>query len=341
MDENLPDNYPSMPERDLLDVEKITFAHGYRKSALLYAEFLAQYGDVGREVVIVGGVPGVELCYLAKLFPTHRFIVYDVRVFHESVRDYKNIIIKQRFFTDRDADDIATSTKLFICNLFNYDAAQGHSWSARRSFEMMTTWCKKLMYITRALLIFRIPYDEGDIEFYDGDMAVAPWGKERAAPLFISTDCKTTRVYQPLKILAQTFNFNTCARWGWYPSLTKLTKYDHCYDCWRETGILLKYMKLANKPNFTLQRLSDMLDEDTYTDLTTPPHGMFKGIKNREEKITALAPHTLQHKNATAESLELYNNIVQDIGFIGAWRHSEWEKANAENTVDVASYGGR
>jgi len=344
MSTTLPADYPELEERAMLEEEKIIQTHGYRKTALIFAEFINKYHQHAREIVIIGAAPGVEFVFLAKLFPKHRFIIYDNRKMHKSLNKFSNIIIKQRFFTDREATNIKNSTQLLICNMYNWDKEKGHNWSTRRSHEMIKKWCSTIDSLKRALLLFRLPYDDAPIEFYSGDVMVAPWSKQRSQPLFISTDCKKMQTYQPHKLLRQLFKFNVCDRWGWYPHDVNLPNYDHCYDCWREIGILKDYLynyggkKTHNTDD--IKKLMQMLNKSTYVDLLIKPHGMLKDIKDRRLKMATLAPYTIQYNNAVAQSIEMYNNLIHDIQFAGVWVHSEWEQANEKDSVDIAYYDG-
>ena len=73
---------------------------GQRKRLLSEVGFLTRYGHLSNEVIYAGAAPGTHISYLARLFPRHRFTLYDTGKFHlRSLKSKKDSAIRKRIKT--------------------------------------------------------------------------------------------------------------------------------------------------------------------------------------------------------------------------------------------------
>jgi hypothetical protein len=75
---------------------------GQRKLLLVEIEFLTKFSQEGDTVVYAGAAPGNHIVFLAKLFPTLVFVLYDPNDF--AIKPQEKIQIFQQYFTNEIAD---------------------------------------------------------------------------------------------------------------------------------------------------------------------------------------------------------------------------------------------
>lgn len=162
----LEPNDPELPYRRRVGEEKLAVAWGQRKLTMALTQFLTLYWDQTKVpnpiVVYAGSAPGIGTSFVANLFPSVTWHLYDPRNFAEELKKNPKVTIYQRIFTDEDAkfwsgrndvyfvSDIRTASYTKLSPLEN----EREIW---KDMEKQSTW-HKIMQPVRSQLKFRLPY---------------------------------------------------------------------------------------------------------------------------------------------------------------------------------------
>lgn len=173
---------------------------GQRKLLLTEIRFLLDYGHLSKTVVYAGAGPGVHIHCLTKLFPKHKFILYDPVKFdsilskNPRVKIYTQSKESSGYFTDDDAKKYKGKNILFICDIriskgrntddkINPRAKYGENIEESQVIKdnMMQMKWVQLMNPVKAMLKFRCPYYSPDANLpkkmphLKGDIYFQPW----------------------------------------------------------------------------------------------------------------------------------------------------------------------
>lgn len=249
---------------------------GQRKLFITELEFLTLYASDNTVVVYAGSAPGYHITYLAELFPTVQFHLFDSR---NIVATGPNIQKLQSLFTDDFARHygnsiLSGSNILFISDIrtgqedIKKTNKPGFKLSAEEAvktdMEMQERWVR-IMNPTVSMLKFRLPWTSGKTNYLNGEIRPQPWvGATSSETRLIVTDSNSTREYDNDWYSNVMHYFNTRTRETFYENGLN-EPYDHCYDCNSEILISMQYLlriepDLAQNPDELLQRIQTMGD---------------------------------------------------------------------------------
>lgn len=136
---SLPTNIPYRERPEIKEKDTTTYS-GQRKLAIHELTFLTKYGHLSRKIVYVGAAPGIHIPILAKLFPMHKFDLWDPAPFTipEQLTTAKNkdanIQIFAKPFTFETALSYRGQDVLLICDLRNLST--GHKFIKLQGKEL-------------------------------------------------------------------------------------------------------------------------------------------------------------------------------------------------------------
>ena len=244
------DNLPKK-KYNLRAFENIDNLHwGQRKLLLSEVEFLTNYYDSYDEgekyLVYIGSAPGDHINYLSILFPEIKMILYD-SVKHV-VKSNKNITIFERYFTNDDAENYKDMNIFMMSDIRGLDIKEhrkaqnetGKDVVIMYDMDYQKKWYN-IMKPKKALLKFRVSWNEQTTEYFDGDLYIQPWNGNDSVEMRLVPNGQT-KIWNNKKIEEGLFYHNTITR------RTKLSNNDdNCirfyYDNLAEILILTNYVK--------------------------------------------------------------------------------------------------
>lgn len=261
----LRENSGEMRYRRRKGTYKTVVHWGQRKLLLSEIEFLT---IIGREkllrdavVVYAGAAPGTHITYLAQLFPSVGFILVDPAPF--TVKESAQIRLIHAFFTDDLARCLASELGgkkvFFVSDIRSTDPFRdGDEEAEARVCDDMKSqerW-HFLLGSQRSMLKFRLPWDDGQTWYLNGDVYLPVWGPQTTTECRLITNAgrggggngnNMYRRYDNRKYERQLFYFNNVTRHSLYHhevnSEAALREgIDHCYDCKAEIEILRRYL---------------------------------------------------------------------------------------------------
>lgn len=250
---------------------------GQRKLLISELEFLNIYGHLSKNIIYAGAAPGTHIIILSKFFPTHNFVLYDPSPFNERLRKMGNIELVQEFFTENVCHKLKDLYEdcLFISDIRSpvnyYEGGEivGEQVLEENSKEIMNNmnsqyvWCK-ILEPKMASLKFRLGWEKGEIEYFDGKVFLQAWSGNKSSEGRLFTDCKNLKIYNNLIYDSEMYYYNTVMRMALYPreDLEELSDlYDHCYDCTCEINVLSDYIR-RNSSNSGIRDLLIKIAED-------------------------------------------------------------------------------
>ena len=279
--------FPSLPYRERRHELRSTVPWGQRRLFLAELEFLTLHPPTPHPtptspspspplIIYAGGAPGQHLGYLARLFPTLHFHLYDPSPFH--VPPSPTLHLHPHPFTDEVALTYAGADAHFISDVRSADVYRASVDEVERAIEQdmadQMRWVE-VMAPKRALLRFRLPWREGRTMYLRGDLHLPVWGSQT------TTECRLVpevpliyTSYEHRRYEEQMFHFNTRHRVQMYErggegegegeslaeqllaavtgqSAKKAKRQhrdpassglDHCYDCTAELYILQHFL---------------------------------------------------------------------------------------------------
>jgi SAM-dependent methyltransferase len=261
----LPDDLPREVYRRRTNEIKSVLHWGQRKLLLSEIEFFTMFildnpSANNIYAVYAGSAPGTHILYLAKLFPTIHFELYDPREFSNKLLKNKEMInIHVQYFTDDTAREWVSSDHLDKTILFISDIRTGEpeTQTPERVEEMVKIdhkWQQTWYHIIKPALSmfkFRLPWDDEKTEYLDGDIYIQsyPPATSTESRLIIGKNAGT-KIYDNRKYEEQLFYFNNHIR-----SMDFTNKMHHIhptrknglsnnYDSASEVYILDKYLRL-------------------------------------------------------------------------------------------------
>jgi hypothetical protein len=221
---------------------------GQRKLLMNEILFLVLHGNKATKVVYAGAAPGLHIPWLSKLFPRHKFDLWDPASF--AIKETDKISIHQGYFNDEVAEQYRGQKILFISDI--------RSGSDEMKFEEFEEEVKKnnqwqmdwinIMTPEMSMLKFRIPFNVvGDYEYLQGEIYLQPWAPINSSETRLITDGKTLTTYNSTSYENKMFYFNHVIReFAWFNhnvSTASSPGLCHCYDCTFEIWIWQKYNK--------------------------------------------------------------------------------------------------
>ena len=318
--------FPRLPYRERRWEVKSVVPWGQRRLFLSELDFLSAYGPAyvrsapqTATVVYAGAAPGVHLTYLTRLFPELTFVLYDTEPF--KVEERANVVVRREAFTDSAALEWSAADALFVSDVRSDDlfhspagvveAAIGEDMAAQMRWV-------ELMQPHRALLKFRLPWDDGRTMYLQGALQLPVWGSQT------TTECRLVpsvpvayTTYDHRVHEQQMFHFNTRHRVQLYDQRThgeddadptesladqlhravtgerrapaksahrdrSLSGLDRCYDCTAELFILRQFLEAYPEQQQRLRRLA------ASTAVEAPP----SSAQSAANVITSVSPAT-------------------------------------------------
>lgn len=246
----------------------LTTHMGQRKLLMSEIEFLTLYGMLSMNVVYAGSAPGIHIPFLMRLFPRHKFYLYDPNPF--CVRDSSRVKIYNDYFTDDTATDLRkkfNGNLLFISDIRRTPAEDDFENFERLVAEdlgMQRRWIE-IMKPKMSMLKFRIPFTlKTPMEYLDGDVHFQVWAPHRSSETRLITDGHSTKMYDPKKYEDTMYRFNLCTRHQVYKHnipLDIVDGLDYCYDCNAEIYIFKTYLKKIKKiKNVTPLMIAELIN---------------------------------------------------------------------------------
>ena len=236
--------------------------------------FLLTYYKPTAIVVYVGAAPGGHIPFLASLFPTIKFILYDPRDFDienankiMKLKTNKQIIVKQKLFTNKQAEKIKKKYNsediLFISDIrsMNDQDQFQHYKEANNDFEnwelnvdknmkMQKKWCQIIQPFA-ASLKFRVLYNKPTYEYLTGNIILQIFNKLSIEARLFTQDYYTTTIYNQSEY--EKYNLYYCKEFrntnkNYEIFETELKKYNlqSIFDISLSCCILEKYYILLN-----------------------------------------------------------------------------------------------
>lgn len=173
-------------------------------------------------VVYAGSAPGTHILYLAKLFPTIHFELYDPREFSPKLKQCDRIKTHVQYFTDETANEWKSEehkdkTILFISDIRTGDTESMSSEEVEKRVKIDNQWQMGWYYIMKpelSMFKFRLPYDsDGTTEYLDGDIYLQAYAPATSTEtrLIVGKDAKL-KTYDDRKFEEQLFYFNNYER---------------------------------------------------------------------------------------------------------------------------------
>jgi hypothetical protein len=250
---------------------------GQRKLLLTEVKFLTLYGQLASSVVYIGAAPGQHLPFLATLFKTHTFYLFDPREF--AFEETSNLKQFRLLFSPSEIS--------FLDNfLFISDIRQEikSSFSKERvdqivekDMELQKDWVKKLKP-TASLLKFRLPRSKPFYSYLKGELWEQPW----APPDTLETRLMISKVPEEIdygletyleKIKFQKRNRESLIENHKVP-LKRVPGLDYCWDCNLEIQIWKLYLERRGEiTNSEICKKMLQAGHQTQKYLTVRPHG--------------------------------------------------------------------
>ena len=101
----------------------------------------------------------------------------------------------------------------------------------------------------RSMFKFRLPWNQEQSEYLDGDVYLPVWGPQTTTESRLITkedSPSAVRVYDHKRYESQMSHFNSMARVSLYKHSVSAPGLDHCYDCTAEAHILRNYLRMKD-----------------------------------------------------------------------------------------------
>jgi hypothetical protein len=215
---------------------------GQLKLMLSEIQFLSEYGHLSNTIVYAGSAPGTHIKFLSKMFPKHKFILWDPRAFDVSG---PMIETHEEFFTDEVAQTYAGKDVLFVSDIRTGDSEDVKcNFEGRVSIDMewQMTW-HKIIRPSMGMYKFRLPYESGKTSYMDGVLQLQVFAPISTTELrlIVPQDMKLT-MYDNDTVEEQMYHFNSFVRPKWFGQSLRCCHLDGCWDCTAMIAILKMYL---------------------------------------------------------------------------------------------------
>jgi hypothetical protein len=254
----LTDASPAIPFVDRPDHERSPLHWGQMKLFLSEVWFLANRTGAcaGTRVTVVyaGAAPGHHIPYLAGLFPTCTFRLYDPADFCPALAKNPpaNVTVHQAFFTEEVAAQLGEELKGGEAQgtdfVFISDIRTGKEEDyVKVDMDRQESWIS-LLNPRVSLVKFRLPWQPGKTTYLDGQILLGVYH-----PL-TSTESRLVvprgsapRVYDNTAYEQQCAYHNTVGRVFAYDHGVTAKGLDRCHDCTVLTAVVKDYLRRAGK----------------------------------------------------------------------------------------------
>lgn len=240
---------------------------GQRKLLLNEIIFLTNHGHLSDTVVYAGAAAGIHIPLLSRLFPKHKFILWDPARF--AIQPTDKIEINNDFFTHEVA-------KKYNKVLFISDIRSGSENQSFEEFEQEVItnndWQRDWVHIMKspmAMLKFRVPFTaKSAYKYLAGEIYMQPWAPVDSAETRLITDGTQETEYDVHDYENRTFYLNNVTREFTYFAhdipTTRVHGLCHCYDCAYEIWIWRHYFTSFAKltdPTMINEAIIDVMNQ--------------------------------------------------------------------------------
>jgi len=224
-----------------LDQRTICY-HGQRKLLISEIYFLTKYGDLSKNVLYIGAALGSHILILSKLFPKHKFELYDSNEFDERLLRASNIKCHGQLFLDEDAAKYTSGDYLFISDIRTSEADFEDGVSTDMAFQLK--WVRQIRPKAYTLK-FRLPYNKPSLKYLDAEIYFQAWTNIGSAETrMMGTELDAMKKYTLKDYEQRLYYLNTVIRefaTCRVDDVEKIEHGDHCFDCALEQKILKLY----------------------------------------------------------------------------------------------------
>ncbi len=254
---------------------------GQRKLLLTEVYFLTNYGDLSKNVIYIGAAPGLHIEFLALLFPSHKFYLYDPRDF--VVKKSNEILIFQKYF---DLNDVKNMDNfLLISDIRQEINVKSMSQDeickiVMEDMKLQKKWVENIKP-KASLLKFRIPLFCDTYEYLDGELLEQPWSPESTfeTRLIVKEEI-TNKIYKTkdyLKLINRLKENRQTKLYNHGLPLKRVPGLDNCFDCNLEVNIWRQYLyKFDEVTNTNISNLMKKTGIKLKKYLTKKPHGKLR-----------------------------------------------------------------
>jgi hypothetical protein len=225
---------------------------GQHKLFLTMLYFMVHYGHLSDTVVYPGaGSGGFNSFIISKMFPTHRFVLYDPERFDKRLFQCSNVEIHQTLFTDEDVEEWRGKDILFISDIRNPEVGKTESDVAMNEqivsedMNLQSEWVRQIRPVM-SMLKFRLPWEEeGSTRYWDGKIMVQPYAPLKSTETRLITPGLQEREYDNMDYEERLAWHNQVRRnQRVYPTLPKV---EPVWDAAAEVKILYEYFTKVKK----------------------------------------------------------------------------------------------
>ena len=243
---------------------------GQTKLAVGLLRFLLEYGRLAKTVLYVGAAPGTNIVEIAKLFPEHRFVLYDPAPFRLNLENEETAISKRfsvyrEFFTNETAKKWANRVDglLFVSDIRTGNSNNELQREVLKNMAMQRVWYDILGKTARmTMLKFRLPYSSSkQIRYPLGEIWLQPWAAVTSTETRLVVKPEAPDVYYNSNIYEEELFYHNTVRREWqFCSIPPLIAgADNCWDCCATMRIYTKYV--SQYPQYYTRRSeSDTID---------------------------------------------------------------------------------
>jgi hypothetical protein len=217
---------------------------GQLKLLLSEIEFLTRYGHLARKVVYVGASPGLHIGVLLKMFPDHKFYLYDpVKVYRGLANQRDRVVINTRPYDARDMKFWSKLHHLLISDMRSFN--DGMSFREKEEcVDYDNAFQLQIHLIARPLMAsykFRTSHLHSVTRIPDGEFTLPVWSRRGSAEsrLFAGRDDGVITL-ENMPYEHRMFHFQTRIRRYAYQHNEESVQCN-CYDCVASLHILDEY----------------------------------------------------------------------------------------------------
>ena len=254
---------PQMSYAERPDNERSGLHWGQMKLFLSELRFLMDCRRPDMTIIYAGAAPGHHVPYLASLFPSFSFRLYDPSPFCDllsKVMDsldsldsnpLKKIQVHGRFFDDALALELQTElgalNTAFVCDIRTGKSEE----CVQADMAMQAGWVRRLRP-ARALLKFRLPWQPGVTPYLAGDILLPVYAPltSTEARLVVEQglDGPATKDYVNEEYERQCAHHNVVGRARAYAHDVAASGLDHCHDCATLVALAEEYLRATRQP---------------------------------------------------------------------------------------------
>jgi len=223
----LSENLRKLPYRSRKFERKRALHWGQRKLLMSEVLLLTKYGHLSNTILYAGAADGFHIPFLARLFPQHKFILYDPAKFHPSLsQSEEKIELHNEFFTDAVAKKYSSASVIFISDIRVapeefHDPAFHENRDVKVQEEMEDDVKKNMADQMRwhlilnpavSMLKFRLPYEPGTTTYLAGEIHMQVWAPPTSTETRLITQTKETITYDNTDYESRLYRWNICTR---------------------------------------------------------------------------------------------------------------------------------